>query len=165
MLSTRNIIDLQNQAAARAARQKRQPLVLYSPATVEDDVRRAPNLGLYLPKGWRRVLDWTGESATPPTVDEIIVRALSLKALGGSRRWAGHVDGEDLRLFVDKVGWGAIDEPALTYPELVSNLRSVLDALRVADVVNGKPFPSLGVGIVEEGQFQIYLGLFVKVKP
>lgn len=150
MLSTRTIIDFQRQAAARAAKQKKQPLVLFNVDTVAGDVRHVPNLGTYLPKGWRRVID----GAAPTSIDAAIVGALDRKALSGSRHWAGHTVPEDLRLFVDKGGWGDGDEPALTLDQLVSNLRSVLDA------VAGRA--SIGIGIVEEGQFQLYLGVFVK---
>lgn len=161
MLSTSTIIDFQRKAAARAARQKKQPLVLFNVDTVAGDIRHTPNLGLYVAKGWRPVLDTDREidPLAPLSIDEVIVGALSPKALRGSRSWAGHRAVEDLRLFVDKGGWGSDGEPALTVDELVSNLRSVLDALRAAPKdLQG----TVGIGIVEEGQFQLYLGVFVK---
>lgn len=56
-------------------------------------------------------------------------------------------DGWELedRLFVDKYGVGREDEPALTIRQLVDKLE-----------------PGKGYAILESGQFQIYIGVFVK---
>jgi hypothetical protein len=47
-------------------------------------------------------------------------------------------------LFVDKSGFGATDEPALTIEELLNSLK-----------------PGRAYAIIEEGQFQLYLGEFM----
>ena len=54
-------------------------------------------------------------------------------------------------LFCDKSGWGADDEPALTIPQL-------MDKLRVLFRENKET--GLRLAIVEEGQFQVYIGVW-----
>jgi hypothetical protein len=48
--------------------------------------------------------------------------------------------------FVDSSGWGGDDEPALSYQTFVKLLK-----------------PGYGYGIVEQGQFQLKVGLFARV--
>lgn len=58
-----------------------------------------------------------------------------------------HLEGRDL--FADKTGWGSESEPALTFRGLCEEL--------------GRRYeedPAYGYGIVEEGEFQIYVGTF-----
>lgn len=50
------------------------------------------------------------------------------------------------RYFVDKTGWGTENEPALTVPAFIHKIKV------------GK-----GYAIVEEGEFQVYIGEFAKV--
>jgi hypothetical protein len=107
------------------------------------------------------VLDFYG-SRTPTTyfesVCERVVGSFTERALSGSRSYAGHAsEPEDFRFFVDKGGWGSSGEPALSPDEVVENLEHALGAL--AKVKDGRF--SLGLGIVEEGQFQLYVGLFL----
>jgi hypothetical protein len=45
--------------------------------------------------------------------------------------------------FVDKTGWGTSSEPALTLDQLLEVLR-----------------PGMGYAIIEEGEFQLYIGEF-----
>ena len=56
-------------------------------------------------------------------------------------------------LFVDSSGFGQPDEPALTIEQLISLM---------AKLLSNKP--SLGFGIVSEGQFQITIGVFENVR-
>lgn len=49
------------------------------------------------------------------------------------------------RLFVDKSGFGLVGEPALTVEQFI-----------------GKVKEGLGYAIIEEGQFQLYIGVFEK---
>lgn len=56
-------------------------------------------------------------------------------------------DGEPLTWFVDTSGFGANDEPALSISQLVDELRANA----------GKGY---GYALVEQGQFQGYLGVF-----
>jgi len=54
-------------------------------------------------------------------------------------------------LFCDKSGWGADDEPALTIPQLMERLRVLLRENQET---------GLRLAIVEEGQFQIFIGVW-----
>ena len=56
-------------------------------------------------------------------------------------------------LFVDSSGFGADNEPALTIDQLLDVMAQLLDNK-----------PSLGFGIVSEGQFQITIGVFENVR-
>ena len=56
-------------------------------------------------------------------------------------------------LFVDSSGFGQPSEPALTIDQLISLM---------AKLLSNKP--SLGFGIVSEGQFQITIGVFENVR-
>ena len=57
------------------------------------------------------------------------------------------------QLFVDSSGWGASDEPALSTNQLIAKLLE----LQAAD-------KTYGYGIIETGQFQLYLGVFERRK-
>tara|TARA_Y100000310_G_scaffold85340_1_gene82189 strand:+ start:1111 stop:1461 length:351 start_codon:yes stop_codon:yes gene_type:complete len=54
-------------------------------------------------------------------------------------------------LFCDKGGWGADDEPALTIAQLVGKLRALLRENQET---------GLRLAIIEEGQFQLYIGVW-----
>ena len=147
MMGPEVIRSFQDAAAARAARDEVVPLILFDEDSSLDDARGAPFLGLYVPEGWR-----------PLEVDRDLwaYEALSDKARTGSAVYAGHrAEGEDIRLFADSMGLGDSDEPALTAGELWNNLASIIQA---AEHVHAQ----VGVAVVEAGQFQIYLGLFVE---
>jgi hypothetical protein len=58
------------------------------------------------------------------------------------------------RLFCDKSGWGREDEPALTIAGLKRKLTE--------HVAAGNRY---GYAIVEEGTFQVYIGVFEKNAP
>ena len=49
------------------------------------------------------------------------------------------------KLFVDNTGWGSEGEPALTVKQFLAKVKE-----------------GLGYAIVEEGQFQVYIGVFEK---
>jgi hypothetical protein len=52
--------------------------------------------------------------------------------------------------FVDKSGFGSASEPAMTIPRMFEKIRE-----------NG---PGFGYGMIEEGQFQCYVGVFAPTK-
>jgi hypothetical protein len=58
----------------------------------------------------------------------------------------------DNDLFVDKSGWGAPDEPAMTVDALVAEIKRLLCA--------APPDKRLGFAITEQGQFQLYVGVY-----
>ncbi len=55
--------------------------------------------------------------------------------------------------FVDKSGWGAADEPAMTTEQLKAALLAMNNA-----------GPTYGYAIIEEGEFQLYIGIFKKTE-
>lgn len=59
----------------------------------------------------------------------------------------------DLRMFVDSSGWGAPGEPALTLEQFIGQAKAIVEE-----------HPGMGFAIVEEGQFQVYVGVFRKTK-
>ena len=160
MMSAEGIIHLQQQATRQAARARREPITVFSVENAERDLRTCPNLGTHLAKGWKRVLDFHGKQPETyfESVCEVIVESLTSKALGGSRVYAAHHVPEDLRLFIDKGGFGESDEPALTLEEAVECIENAQRA--VEGLKHGKF--ALGLGIVEEGPFQAYVGVFIR---
>jgi hypothetical protein len=67
-------------------------------------------------------------------------------------------DGWELvdQLFVDKSGLGQPDEPALTAEQLITEIKS-----RIRDARTNRD--TLGWAIIEEGEFQLYVGVFRRV--
>lgn len=59
----------------------------------------------------------------------------------------------DISLFVDSSGFGSPGEPALTIGQLVHEIES----LRRDD-------PDVGFGITDVGQFQLYVGVYRRIK-
>lgn len=96
------------------------------------DIRMAPFLGEYVPAGWRP-LKW----------DEVVVERPR-----GSDWWHG----DEATLFIDATGIGRDDEPCLTYRQAYGWVARLLASTS----------ETVGVGIREAGQFQVYLGLYVK---
>jgi hypothetical protein len=138
MFSGADIQRMQQSATREAARNRREPVVLFSSRDAFEDWRSAPFLGEYKPAGWR----------------PLKVHELRDVAGIGDRLW--RVDGEDRALFfVDGSGWGADDEPALS----VSQQKAVAVALH--DWAE-KLRHTVGVGIVEVGQFQAVLGVWIQ---
>lgn len=127
MMSIATIERFQAEAALRAANAKLEPWIVW-PEDVGNLERlsRIPNIGTYLPDGWRRV----------DSVDEIGPHR--------SQYATGKPDGKR-GYFVDKSGFGGPGDPALTVQEMADLLK-----------------PGYGYAIVEEGQFQITIGVFKK---
>ena len=112
MMSGATIRELSAQAARRAAREHRIPLIVEQEdmATLETHIRHIPNFGDYRPKGWA-------------LVDSV---------------------------FVDSSGWGTDTEPALSFTQFVDWVKA--------------QGPGFGYALVEEGQFQVYVGKFSPVR-
>ena len=104
MMSGESIRQLSEEAAQRAAKEKREPLMAFTDG--DEAVVKCPNLGSYCPKGWELVE----------------------------------------RLFVDNYGFGDEHDSALTLQQFISKVKE-----------------GFGYAIVEEGQFQIYIGVFKKL--
>lgn len=99
---------------------------------IESDIRHAPFLGEYVPEGWREA-EWGDLPAKPRS---------------GAIPWG---NGERALFMVDSSGFGSYNEPALTFPELAAYLTGLIDAGN-----------DIGIGIVESGQFQIVMGIFLR---
>ena len=97
-----------------------------------DDLRGAPFLGEYVAAGWRKLL-WIDVPVRPRNVYSF-------------------EDDLEAYFMVDASGWGSDDEPALSYPQLKSYLAELMKADR----------RDIGIGIVEQGQFQIVMQLYVR---
>lgn len=113
MMSLATIDAMSRKAAAKAAREKKEPFIVEAAdleAWKKDGRARPfpfPFIGNYKPKGWKMI---------------------------GT-------------LFCDATGFGGSDEPAMTREQLIERLK----------VGNG-------YAVIEAGQFQVYVGEFVKVK-
>lgn len=135
MMSLETIESMDRQAARKASLEKRAPFVIFSADTAEQDLRHAPFLGGYCPRGWHRAKP--ADVGLDPNAHGIY---------GGSR---------EVLLFVDKSGLGHPGEPALTLAEAGTYVRSALR--HAADLGL-----TLGVGLCKEGQFQVHVQLYVK---
>ena len=100
MFSPSTIADLQLEAAAQAARQHKQPLVVWA----AEEITEAPNLGTYTPAGWRPLL-WAD-------IDQ-------------DGHGHGEYGDERVLLFVDLSGWDDEDEPALSQRQLVAKVEAI----------------------------------------
>ena len=96
------------------------------------DLFHAPFLGDYVPDGWRAA-----------TWDDVPV-----KAPRGSDWW----NGKQACLFVDSTGIADRFEPCLTVTEADEFVTRLLDT----------DTRTWGVGVVQAGQFQVYVGLYLK---
>lgn len=137
MMSTQEILRLSDEAEARAKRENKKPRIFGTYIAERRDflareVRGIPFVGKYLPADFERVP--RAELRTPET--------MSPQRL----TWLGC---DDEFVFVDSSGFGARDEPALTFDEFV-------------DLVAANP--GLGWGIVESGQFQVVIGAARKLE-
>ena len=136
MMSYDDIREFQAEAAARAARQKKQPFIMEASDVGNiESLRHIPNLGTYLPKGWRRV--------DPQETGRVQRNRYASGTIGET----SDTDREVSKWWVDSSGFGAADEPALTIQEMADNL------------VTG-----YGYAIVEEGQFQVGIGVFERIE-
>ena len=127
MMDLATIRALSEEAGAEAERRGRNPAVIdgtdLAAAKAGDlSVLQIPNIGTYLPKNFERV---------------------SLEAEDGKKGvYMGDNDGFGAYL-VDKSGFAADYEPALTLAQFVERL-----------------VPGYGYAVVEEGQFQVKVGKF-----
>ncbi len=134
MMDPREMNRLADEAAARAKRENVKPKVfgtrLAEPQHREllaEAVRGIPFMGRYAPANWEIV-----------PRDELAVPA----SMGGRLKW---LSCDEDYVFVDMSGFGARDEPALTFGEFT-------------DLVAANPL--LGWAIAEVGQFQAVVGAY-----
>ena len=147
MFSSDYIQEVQQEAAAKAARDGREPIALFSEDTAFEDVRHSPFLGDHLPDGWEPLLFET----VRPYVDDEVARLID-KAQG---ECASELDGETI-LYCDVSGFGLDGERALS----VKQLEQVAPALvRVGVELDS----TLGSLLYEVGQFQGYVRIVQKV--
>jgi len=124
MMSGEVIRQMSDEAAQQAAANQMLPTVVWSDETLEDDLRGIPNLGDYVPYGWR------------------MAECNEFETLGDSDS-----------LFVDSSGWGSAGELAMTPDRFYRAVRSL--------IAEATP-KTLGFALVEVGQFQVYVGVFVR---
>lgn len=124
MMSPQLIREISDHAAYEAAQEDKIPLSVWH----SDDLRHMPFLGTYVPSGWRAAT-WSDIEGERP-------------------RNARYDDAEGpANILVDASGWGAPDEPALTFEQLASYVGIT---------------PGFGWAIKETGQFQIVVGIYVE---
>jgi hypothetical protein len=124
MFSGADIRNFQDEAARKAKKEKKVPALFTEGENVVSFCKKIPNLGSYIPSGYRAV-----------KIEEEI----------GHNRCI--VDcGEAEGYFVDSSGFGSSNEPALTTDEFFNVLT-----------------PGFNYAIIEEGQFQITIGVFKKL--
>lgn len=134
MMSLSTIKALDRQAARKAAQAKREPFVIFSADTAEGDLRHAPFLGGYCPKGWRRA----AQADVGLTTD--------MHGVYGTER--------EVLLFLDKMGVGG-GGGDLSLPQAGAVIRHALSYAAALGL-------TLGVGLCLEGQFQVHVQLYVK---
>jgi hypothetical protein len=134
MMDSATIAHLCRQAARKAAREHRLPLLVeaedcVSPAVLREHLERGiPNFGDYRPKGW-----------------EVVPRVELKSPESWSPNRLRYLGCDDDYVFVDSSGWGGRGEPALGQSEFFE--------LVAAN-------PGLGWATVEAGQFQVVVGAF-----
>jgi hypothetical protein len=129
MMSPQLIQQLSDEAAYKAAREGKTPLVIWS---AEKDLPSIPFLGSHVPSGWRALM-WDELPLMPRNTYE---------SKGGLPAY----------FMVDASGMGSDWEPALTFEQLVAYVQSVYAATK----------QTLGLAIVEQGQFQIVVQWYEK---
>lgn len=138
MFSGATIRAMSDRAAREAARAHRAPCVLYSAATVAQDIVGLPFLGDYCPKSWTPLF-WKDVGAT---------------GAGSGYSLRASADPEDeVQLFVDSSGFGSETEPAMTRRQTERLLAAILES------VQGTGW-TLGAAVSEAGQFQCYIRLY-----
>lgn len=114
MMHPTEIARLSNEAARKARREKKLPLVLGDIADVDhlgEPGYRIPNLGSHVPKGWKVIEHW----------------------------------------ICDASGMGSDREPALTQAQLKATIRRKISENKL-----------YGYAVVEQGPFQVVVGVFEK---
>lgn len=140
MLSHGTIRAMESEAAADAAMNHREPLSVW-PQSVAEDLRGIPFLGDYCPAGWRMA-------------ERSEFTELGFK---GSSGWSG----PEFTFWVDSSGCGAEGEMALTQRQFVDRVSQLLRAVEHRDGLRRPPMV-LGFAVREVGQFQVYVGVYVK---
>jgi hypothetical protein len=131
MMSAELIRHISDEAAYKASREHKTPLVIFDALFAADDLPHVPFLGSYVPTGWR-VASWD-ELPMPRNV------------------WLSAND-RSAYFMVDASGWGNHGEPALTFDEFVKYVQDVY----------GLDRRTLGLAIIEQGQFQVIVQWYVK---
>lgn len=135
MMDLETIHEFQAEAAAQAARNKLEPYLAEADDVGRiDRLRHIPSIGGYLPDGWERV-------------DPSEIGPHRTRPFAGTIGKTSETDREVSKYWVDSSGMGGPDEMAMPAQEF-------------ADLVK----PGYGYAIVEEGQFQIGIGVFRRVK-
>lgn len=143
MMSLEQIKDVSRDAAAAAAESGKYPFVIEAEDVGKiEALKGIPFLGDHLPKGWKRVKICTYAASDPQMVIGLALIAQIAKSRGAFLDDNGGFGA----FFVDKGGWGAEGEAAFTVEEFLKYV-----------------WPGFGWGIVEEGQFQIKIGVFERI--
>jgi len=129
----RQLIAIQSRHAAEL---RRAPAVIHDVETALETVMHAPWLGEYLHQRWARARHSSYKDALHPWH----YAALSM-------------DDDWLWLYCDASGWGEDGEPALSVRDLELALVRMVGRARERRYM-------LGVGFVEMGLFQSYLGFY-----
>jgi hypothetical protein len=123
MMGGAEIVRIADEAARKAAKVKRGPLVVWNDTTIEQNLRAMPFLGDFVLQPWEVVFD---------------------------------EDSDEQLWFVDNSGMGQEGELALTVDQFVTAVRAFLLHADKAYIY--------GFGIVEQGEFQVYVRAYRKPK-
>lgn len=138
MMSSQQVNQLADEAARRAKREGKKPIV-FTAEELNDEVklaahvRRIPFVGTYRPAGYKLI---PASSLDFPRKDCVCVP------------WGG--DEAERYVQVDSSGWGSPNEPALTATQFYDAIRAI--------------GPGRAYAIVEAGQFQCVIGIFERVE-
>ena len=134
MMTPRTLNHLAAIQSRKAAELRHPPVMIFSEETALEDAGRALWLGEYVHPRWQKARNTDYKEALEPW---------HYAALSMADDW--------LWLFIDNSGWGEDGEAALSLDQLEVLLR---------DLVERADGRTLGVGIVDEGEFQCHLGLY-----
>lgn len=140
MMDVRTMDELQSKAAYRARVKKLKPKTFSEDELLDmsdgdvSGLGKIPDLGHYKPQGWKRF--------NIKDIQDKLKHKHKIYEYGNKNHGA---------LFCDASGFGCEDEPAMT-------IYQCLDTIQELNYLK----PNLGYGIVRQGQFQIYLGVFVE---
>jgi len=138
MFDLATIKHMNSEAGLRASEEFKRPQVLTADNFIELDndniepIRTIPDLGDYEPDNWNR----------------FDLGAIKNQFTYSYKIYSGDNEGFGA-FFVDAAGFGGDDEAALTIPQFITSLKELYE-------INA----SLGIAIVETGQFQVKIGVF-----